>query len=277
MIIKRQLPFGYCMENAEVVEHPTEASFVRNIFKYYLEGQSLLEIANGLNTAKVQYSEKTEKWDKNSVRRVLENSRYSGDTQWPALISSETFEAAMRLRACKVRAPAPELENVRKRIQCAACGTKRYHKMFGRKRGFWFCPTCNDYSSELDAPVLLDTIQQKLTWLTEHTDWLCAPQTEQQNDALTVPRLSREIDRMLAQPVMDEDAILALLATRLQAQYAACSAGDYDPMTLQLRKAVRQQLSSQGFCEQLFLLAVDAVLIDAQSNIQLRLMNGQIL
>ncbi|MEG1126881.1 MAG: hypothetical protein RSE10_09280, partial [Oscillospiraceae bacterium] len=67
------------------------------------------------------------------------------------------------------------------------------------------------------------------------------------------------------------------LAARLKAQYAACSVGDYDPMTLQLREAVRQQLPSQGFCEQLFLSAVDAVLIDARSNLQLRLMNGQIL
>ncbi|MEG2659530.1 MAG: recombinase family protein [Oscillospiraceae bacterium] len=274
---KRQLPFGYCMENAVVVEHPAEAAFVRSIFKYYLEGQSLLQIANGLNTAKVRYSTKTESWDKNSVRRVLENSRYSGDAQWPALISSDTFETAMCLRTCKARTPAPELGTVRKRIQCAVCGTKRHHIIFRRKRGFWFCPTCNDYSRELDAPVLLDTIQQKLTWLTEHADWLCTTQTEQQNDSLTVPRLNREISRMLEQSLLDEDAILALLAARLKAQYAACSVGDYDPMTLQLREAVRQQLPSQGFCEQLFLSAVDAVLIDARSNLQLRLMNGQIL
>ena len=58
---------------------PEEAEIVKRIFREYLEGASLQQIANGLEAdGKVTGAGKT-KWPPNSLRNILQNEKYIGD------------------------------------------------------------------------------------------------------------------------------------------------------------------------------------------------------
>ena len=93
----RIIPFGYCMKNGEIITEPKEVYAVVTIFNEYLKGKSLLEIAALME---VPYSENSS-WNKNMVKRIIENDRYLGTEKYPQIIDKETFKLANEKRVRK--------------------------------------------------------------------------------------------------------------------------------------------------------------------------------
>lgn len=153
-------------DNYEIVE--SEAEIVRRIFREYLSGASLRQIADGLNSDEI-LTKKGNKWLPSSVSGVLENERYAGDAilgktykvdvvsksrrknegqapryyvqnSHPAIISREMFEMvqAERQRRAELRSSV-KTGNGRYSSRypysglliCADCGGK--FRRFGRK------------------------------------------------------------------------------------------------------------------------------------------------
>ena len=52
----RYLPFGYTIRNGHTVIEQQEADVVRNIFRSYIQGASLKEIAEDLTAKKIPYT-----------------------------------------------------------------------------------------------------------------------------------------------------------------------------------------------------------------------------
>lgn len=93
----RKQPFGYKMEFGEIVLQPQEAETVRSIYLQYLAGASFKQLAEQLQTEDVPY-DVDKPWNKNMVARVLEDERYIGERNFPALIPTEQFHAAQERR-----------------------------------------------------------------------------------------------------------------------------------------------------------------------------------
>ena len=93
----RKQPFGYKMEFGEIVPQPQEAETVRSIYLQYLAGASFKQLAEQLQTEDVPYDE-DKSWNKNMVARILEDDRYIGEKEFPALIPTEQFHAAQERR-----------------------------------------------------------------------------------------------------------------------------------------------------------------------------------
>ena len=93
----RKQPFGYKMEFGEIVPQPQEAETVRSIYLQYLAGASFKQLAEQLQTEDVPY-DADKPWNKNMVARVLEDERYIGERNFPALIPTEQFHAAQERR-----------------------------------------------------------------------------------------------------------------------------------------------------------------------------------
>lgn len=93
----RKQPFGYKMELGEIVPQPQEAETVRSIYLQYLAGASFKQLAEQLQTEDVPY-DVDKPWNKNMVARVLEDERYIGERNFPALIPTEQFHAAQERR-----------------------------------------------------------------------------------------------------------------------------------------------------------------------------------
>ena len=95
----RYLPFGYTIRNGHTVIEQQEADIVRNIFKAYIQGASLKEIAEDLTAKKIPYTERTCVWDKARISRILENAKYTGDEEFEMIIDEDIYEEAAAVKA----------------------------------------------------------------------------------------------------------------------------------------------------------------------------------
>ena len=112
---KRKQPFGYKMKLGEIVPQPQEAETVRSIYLQYLAGASFKQLAEQLQTEDVPYDE-DKSWNKNMVARILEDDRYIGEKEFPALIPTEQFHAAQERRKemCPEYKQTPAQKELRK-------------------------------------------------------------------------------------------------------------------------------------------------------------------
>jgi hypothetical protein len=90
--MNRYIPFGYQIKNGETVINESEAADVSAIFKAYLSGASYLKIAEYMESKGIKYRQDSSKWNKNMVKRILENERYTGTNDYPKIIEISDFE-----------------------------------------------------------------------------------------------------------------------------------------------------------------------------------------
>ena len=76
----------------EITIQPEEAETVRSIYLQYIAGISFKQFAEQLQAEEVPYDE-DKSWNKNMVSRILEDDRYIGKAEFPALITAEQFDA----------------------------------------------------------------------------------------------------------------------------------------------------------------------------------------
>ena len=112
---KRKQPFGYKMKLGEIVPQTQEAETVRSIYLQYLAGASFKQLAEQLQTEDVPYDE-DKSWNKNMVARILEDDRYIGEKEFPALIPTKQFHAAQERRKemCPEYKQTPAQKELRK-------------------------------------------------------------------------------------------------------------------------------------------------------------------
>ena len=130
----RRIPFGYMMQNGIITTNPAEVLAVLTIFSEYMVGKSLENIAINM---KVPYSE-DKIWNKNMVKRVLENEKYLGTDVYPQLISEEVFRKVNERKSAKATSLCiipDELQEVRNLTVCKECGKR----LFRTKAELWDC------------------------------------------------------------------------------------------------------------------------------------------
>ncbi|WP_353892879.1 recombinase family protein [Proteinivorax hydrogeniformans] len=72
--------FGYTKdENKRLVIDPTGAEVVKRIYREYLEGASLLQIARGLEADGILTAANKKKWRPETIKKILQNEKYIGD------------------------------------------------------------------------------------------------------------------------------------------------------------------------------------------------------
>ncbi len=115
----RVIPFGYCMKNGEITVDFTESKAVIKICEEYLNGSSLLQIAKLMESEKIRYSKDSDKWNKNMVKRIIENKKYLVNDKYPQIISQKFFDQAngKNLQGVQVREKSatkrlPSKENI---------------------------------------------------------------------------------------------------------------------------------------------------------------------
>ena len=84
------IPYGYRIENGEVVLDEKAAEQVRTLFRSYLSGDALATAAQKAGIKAFHAG----------IARMLHNTRYLGDAYYPAIIDPDTFVAieAERIR-----------------------------------------------------------------------------------------------------------------------------------------------------------------------------------
>ena len=96
----RKQPFGYKMEQGQIVVHLQEAEIVQMMFAQYNSGASLGTLAQMLNEQDVPY-EDGKLWNKNMAERILADERYLGAGGYPVIMDDAAFQKAREKREKK--------------------------------------------------------------------------------------------------------------------------------------------------------------------------------
>ena len=172
-----RMPYGYEFgENGEYAINEKEAEVVRYIFRAFLTGAGVDEIAKSLQERGIRRRDGSLQWYGNSIGYILKNEKYVGDEllgkryttdtlpfkqvpnrgespkyhfadTHPAIISRKDFETVQSLlkkRAKKYGAEQRPRHSFTNTLYCSSCGMQFYHR-YHNKREEWIC--CNHFRS----------------------------------------------------------------------------------------------------------------------------------
>ena len=132
--------YGYIDGKLSVIE--SEAEIVRRVFKEYCNGAILSEIGQSLTREGVEYYMGCTQWNKNRIKRIIENEKYIGADGYPQIVDEDEFVYANKLKDNRGRPQAirhsSEVETARDIVYCGQCGRimGRRSKWRSRENGF---------------------------------------------------------------------------------------------------------------------------------------------
>ena len=145
----RTLHFGYEIQNGIIQINKAETQTVIWIFTEYLNGSNLKEIAESLTSQKIEYMPDKYDWNKNRIKRIIEDRRYAGDGKYPKIISQRMFEQANAVKEEKRTTKSYMVDASNKplvyAVRCSYCGKTMIHNT-NRKAKYaeqWVCGTEN--------------------------------------------------------------------------------------------------------------------------------------
>lgn len=272
----RMLPFGYAYNYGTVVVNGDEAAVLAEIFERYLSGSSLLQIARELNTRRVPYAPGIENWNKARLMRMLEDPRYTGNDEFPQLLSKERAAELKRTKAARNTQSAIDrtqpVYHLCVPILCPNCGSPmgRRSNRECRIPQRWACknPQCRTWIGITDE-ALLGGITDLLNSVIAHPERLQAT-----TDAYTPSeRLEAEIRQTLERGTFDKAV--------LRQKILDCAARKYREIedTVYLTEALKAELEQSGplsaYSDALTRRCVRVILLQADATVRLTLVNGQ--
>ena len=239
----RKLPFGYRMENGEIVIDRREADMVQSIFHAYISGTGFSALADALNSSGIAYYP-GKPWNKNIVARLLEDERYIGRRDYPPILSEKALREAAAIRCGRhdTTAKSPLKKALRR-----MCG----------------CPS---------PAGLEELLRQALNRLIENPALIKCPAYEKQASS-EAAELQRRLDELQEEPIVDETAARRLILLLAAAEYSIL--GDREYETERLRR-LYVKLEPMGELDAALLLeSVSTVNIHPGGAITITLTNGQ--
>ena len=214
----RYLPFGYTIRNGHTVIEQQEADIVRNIFKAYIQGASLKEIAEDLTAKKIPYTERTCVWDKARISRILENAKYTGDEEFETIIDENIYEEAVAVKSARRWNQAAQesegIRQIRDYVRCGQCGAPMLRHINSKRaiRESW---TCSNADCGIRVRISDGELLQKVTLLMnriiENADLLLPHEIVRRTDSPAVQELQQQIANEMLREQPDERRIVDLL------------------------------------------------------------------
>ena len=278
MAWQRKIPFGYTIQGGITRPHPQEAEAVRYIFGQYLAGASLLAIAEDMTRQGPRYHQHTPVWNKNMVKRVLENARYTGAEGYPPLVPDEKFTAVRRQRSSRnTYAPlSDEVRPILGKMACAGCGGRLARGTRSHGRVHWRCQDCGQ-SVSISDEALAEMVSGRLRELSQAPHLLTAPEPQQTEPNLEAVRLQNELTLALNRggesPEYIKSLILATAAQRYNQIPDPTPAHELE----ELRTRLEQGPADADALSALLATAVRSVRLASNKTVELELINGTII
>jgi len=240
----RRIPFGYMMQNGIINTNPAEVLAVLTIFSEYMVGKSLESIA--INT-KVPYSE-DKIWNKNMVKRVLENEKYLGTDVYPQLISEEVFRKANERKSAKATSLCiipDELQEVRNLTVCKECSKR----LFRTKAELWDCRNhdCRSFLFKMTDEMLTGAILNILNTVIANPALIEAEAAVSEYIPTSeIRRKQSEIDRAIDNGTKTAEEIRNDILRLSELKYKHCTYSDVNQKTELLKSLIdnRNQLNT---------------------------------
>ena len=276
----RIIPFGYCMINGEITAEPKEVYAVVEIFKEYLNGSSFLQIAGLMEREKISYSESSDKWNKNMVKRIIENEKYLGNDIYPQIISKDIFRQANEKRVKKAAVSNVDSNNfheVRKRTYCAECGSILSRKVNGKGREYWNCtnPDCFKFEYRLTYQMIIGAVLTALNTVIANPGLLdTGGEISEYSPSADIFRQQNEINRMTDSSQVDFDKVKREIFRLAEMKYDCCTYNDSSQKTDEIREILKNHEQLNTLDIGLFKACVSRIWISHFCTITVELING---
>lgn len=274
----RLIPFGYRIENGEVLVHPIEAEAVVLIFTEYLNGNSMSRIAEILT---VPYSEKRA-WKQPVIHQILTNKTYLGTEKYPHLITEDMFREVTRLRQSKGytshRIPE-ELSVLRSLTYCKEC-EHRLERIGGNaKWERWSCHNkeCSKFSYRLTDQMLKNAVIRALNTVITTPDMLDVTVEPNYSPTPEIKRQQNEIRRMMDDPTVDYDRIKEELFHLAAMKYDTCLYSGAPQNTEHLKALLAEQPELHTLAIGLLKSCVRRISVSHFCTIEVEFQNGAVI
>lgn len=277
MARQRCIPFGYRMDRAAIVSEDAEAEAVRQIFSLYLAGNSMSQIAEEMTHRALRYHRDTARWNKNMVKRILENRHYLGDDRFPQIVGEEEYQRVQQRKAEKnTYAPCPpEIAAVKDRLVCANCGAPLERWSLGKGRTSWKCadPQCRSIVHLRDAE-LIGKLERCLTALGRRAQTNEDNRPASQAASLEVLRLENELTSAFNRTEESADYVRALIFAIAAEKYKLLpeEPGSHKASII-WERLEHQEINSQMMREIADVL-IESITIEKNGTLKIKLNNG---
>ena len=271
------------MQKGEIVEEPTESQAVKDIFKLYLDGKSMSEIARQMSINQISYNGITFDWNKNMIKRILENEKYLGKDGYPVLIDNETFNhanARKKSKATSVNEISEELKIIRSLSYCTECGHRLSRFGGNTQTDKWDCrnPECSRFNYRLTDNMIKDILLHILNAVIANPDLL---NTDSEISAYTpsikVKYQQNELNRLMDNLQIDTEEAKTEILKLAELKYECCTYDEGPQKTEYLKELIsgREQLNIIDY--DLLKSCVSRILIGHFYTIEIEFINGVII
>ena len=272
----RSIPFGYQYQNGVLAAHPQESQTVQAVFMAYLSGEPLSKIAARLTAKLVEYLPGCCQWNKARVKRILDNAKYTGEGDFPQLITEKQFQLAHQKKESantNRQSVDEDIKLFKGLVHCHHCGGPMVRRMDSRMEHpvTWKCPRCGYFlplpDEEFKHRVFL--LQKRLV------DKPLLAEKEEEVIPVTsmeARRLTNEIFRKLDSGDFNEGELVNLALQCAAENYEAISSARH--ITERLTAALLHAGPLSAFDRELFQRTVSEIHLTRKGEILLRLQNG---
>ena len=280
MAKNRVIPFGYCMINGEITVDFIESKAVVRIFEEYLGGSSLLQIAKLMETEKIRYTADSEHWNKNMVKRIIENEKYLGTDKYPQIISKTFFDQANEKRVSKATSVcviSEDLQELRNCTYCSECG-HRLSRIGGNCRSAkWDCrnPDCYKLEYQLTDQMIIGAVLTVLNTAIANPSLIeSSGEISAYSPTADVIRKQNEISQMTDSAQVDFDRIKNEIFRLAEIKYDCCTYNDSPQKTAQLRSLLENHEQLNRLDIGLFKACISRIWISHFCTIEVEFING---
>ena len=268
------------MQKGEIIAEPTESQAVKDIFKLYLDGKSMSELARQMSISQISYNGNTFDWNKNMVKRILENEKYLGKDGYPVLIDNETFNhanARKKSKATSVNEISEELKIIRSLTYCKECGHRLSRIGGNTQTDKWDCRNieCSRFNYRLTDNMIKDILLHILNAVIANPDLL---NTDSEISAyipsIKVKYQQNELNRSMDNPEIDSEKVKTEILRLAELKYDCCTYDESPQKTEYLKELLsdREQLNTINY--DLLKSCVSRILIGHFYTIEIEFING---
>ena len=276
----RVIPFGYCMKNGEITTEPKEVYAVATIFSEYINDKSLSEIAKQMEFEKIQYTADSTHWNKNMVKRIIENEKYLGTEKYPKIIDDDIFRQANEKRVRKattLNLIPDDLQEIRKRTYCAECGYRLSRIGGNSKYEHWDCrnPDCYKLEYRLTDQMIIGAVLNVLNSAIANPSLLeSGGEISTYSPNADVIRKQNEINQMTDSSQVDFDRVIAEIFKLAEMKYDCCSYNDSPQKTDEIKAILQNHKQLNTLDIGLFKTCFSRIWISHFCTIEVEFVNG---
>ena len=276
----RTIPFGYMMHNGEIQLNPTEAKAVQEIFKMYLDGSSLLTIAGYMSSTEISYNGISQTWNKNMVKRILENEKYIGKGQFPVIVNENIFRKANKqkqLKSTQFCEISEEIQVIRSLTYCAKCGHKLSRIGGNSHYEKWDCrnPECSRFEHRITDNMLIGVIIHVLNTAIANPNLLDTnSKMSEYIPDMEITRQQNEINRLLDSPNVDFHKAKEETFRLAELKYNCCTYNDKPQKTEHLKSILANKEQLNTIDIGLLKSCISQILVSHFCTIEIAFING---